>query len=154
MLVFLNALLIIAILFVGCNYNFSNINFKRSKPNNFYYTNILAKDLTLESSYKCTILNTNFYSEKKLSKENVYTIKSMLRSLNKNNFITKPADLPNKPTYKIFLTFNKEKFVINVYNEKFICIYPWDGDFPMDYIDMTGIPVSQNLYKLAKYIFN
>lgn len=153
-LFFLNTLFIITILFVGCNYNLSNVNFKKTKPNNFYYSNILAKDLTLESSYKCIMLNTNFYSEKELSKENVDTIKAMLRSFNKNNFISKPADLPEKPSYKIFLTFSKEKFAINVYNEKYICIYPWDGSFPMDYIDMTGVPVSQNLYNLAKYIFN
>lgn len=151
---FLNTLLIITILFTGCNYNFSNVSLKKTKPNNFYYTNILAKDLTLESSYKCIILNTNFYSEKELSKENVDTIKALLSSLNKNNFISKPADLPDKPDYKIFLTFSKEKFVVNVYNEKYICVYPWDGDFTMDYIDMTGVPASQNLYSLAKYIFN
>jgi hypothetical protein len=153
-LLFLNTLFIITILFVGCNYNFSSINFQKTKPNNFYYTNVLAKDLTLESSYKCIILNTNFYSEKELSKENTDTIKAMLKSLNKNNFISKPTDLPAKPNYKIFLTFNKDKFIINVYNEKYLCIYPWDGSFPMDYIDMTGIPASQNLYSLAKYIFN
>lgn len=151
----LNTILIIAILFVGCNYNLSNVSFKKTKPNNFYYTNILAKDLALESSYKCLIVNTNFSSEKELSKENVDTIKSMLSSLNKNNFITnKPADLPDKPVYKIFLTFNKEKFVVNVYNEKYACVYPWDGDFSMDYIDMTGVPISKNIYNLAKYIFN
>lgn len=153
-LFFLNTLFIITILFTGCNYNFSNIKFQKTKPNNFYYTNALAKDLTLEPTYKCVILNTNFYNEKELSKENADTIKAMLKSLNKNNFISKPTDLAEKPSYKMFLTFNKEKFVINIYNEKYLSIYPWDGNFPMDYIDMTGVPASQNLYSLAKYVFN
>ncbi|MBC2580362.1 DUF4883 family protein [Clostridium sp. DJ247] len=147
-------LFIITILLVGCNYNLNNISFKKTKPNNFYYTNILAKNFTLETSYKGTILDSNFYKEKELTKENMDIIKAMLKALNKSNFILKPKDLPSKPSYKMVLTFKKDKLVINVYNEKYLTIYPWDGDYPMDYIDMTNIPASLNLYSLSKYIFN
>lgn len=147
-------LIVISILFVGCNYNFSNISFKKNKPNNFYYTNILAKNLTLESSIKCVILDTNFYKQKELKKENIDTIKSMLKTLNKDNFVSKPKDLPEKPVYKIFFTFNKEKLIINVYNERYLSVYPWDGNYSMDYIDMNKIPISLNLYSLCKFMFN
>ena len=153
-LFFIATLLIITTLFMGCNYNLNNISFIKTKPNNFYYTNILAKNLTLESQCNAIILNTNFYNEKELQKENVDTIKSMIKSINKNNFISRPKDLPEKPDYKIFLTFSKDKFIINVYTEKYLSIYPWDGSYPMDYIDMTNIPASLNIYSLAKYIFN
>lgn len=153
-LISLCTLFIISILLVGCNYNFSNISFNKTKPNNFYYTNILAKNLTLESSVKCVILDTNFYKEKELSKENLDTVKSMLKTLNKNNFISKPKDIPEKPIYKMFFTFNKEKLVINVYSEKYLSVYPWDGSYPMDYIDMSNLPISLNLYNLCKFTFN
>lgn len=153
-LFFLSILFIITTLFIGCNHSLNNISFTKTKPNNFYYTNILAKNLTLESKCRAIVLNTNFYSEKELQNENVDTIKSMIKSLNKNNFISKPKDLPEKPDYKIFLTFSKEKLIINIYNEKYLSIYPWDGSYPMDYIDMTNIPASLNIYSLAKYIFN
>ena len=149
----LYTLFIISVLFVGCNYKFNDINFNKNKPNNFYYTNILAKNLTLDSSVKCTALDTNFYKEKNLQNENINAVKLMLKSLNKNNFISKPKDIPQKPTYKIFFTFNKEKLVINVYNEKYLSIYPWDGSYPMDYIDMTGVPASLNLHNLCEFIF-
>lgn len=153
-LISLCTLFIISILLVGCNYNFSNISFNKTKPNNFYYTNILAKNLTLESSVKCVILDTNFYKEKELSKENLDTIKSMLKTLNKNNFVSKPKDIPEKPIYKMFFTFNKEKLVINVYSEKYLSVYPWDGNYSMDYIDMSSLPISLNLYNLCKFTFN
>ncbi|MBI6873002.1 DUF4883 family protein [Clostridium aciditolerans] len=153
-LISLCTLFIISILLVGCNYNFSNINFNKTKPNNFYYTNILAKNLTLESSVKCVILDTNFYKEKELSKENLDTVKSMLKALNKNNFVSKPRDIPEKPIYKMFFTFNKEKLVINVYSEKYLSVYPWDGNYSMDYIDMSSLPISLNLYNLCKFTFN
>lgn len=148
--------IIITILFSGCNYNLNNINFNfnKNKPNNFYYTNILAKNLTLESSCKCTIIDTNFFKEKELAKDNVDIIRNMLKNLNKNNFISQPKDLPSKPAYKIILEFNKDKLLINVYNEKYLAIYPWDGNYPMDFIDTTGIPLSLNLYNLCKFIFS
>lgn len=153
-LLFLGTLIIITTLFIGCNYNLNSISFNKTKPNNFYYTNILAKNLTLESTCKAIILNTNFYREKELEKESIDSIRNLLKSFNKNNFIPKPKDLPDKPSYKIYLTFSKEKLIINVYNEKYISIYPWDGSYPMDYIDMSSTPVSLNLFSLCKYIFN
>lgn len=144
---------IIAILFMGCNYNLGNIILNKNKPNNFYYTNLLAKNLTLESSYKCITLDTNLYKEKELKNDNKIIIKNMLKILNKNNFISKPKDLSDKPAYKMFFTFNKDKMVVNIYNEKFISIYPWDGTYTMDYIDMSGLPASLNLYNLCKFVF-
>lgn len=151
---FISTALIITILLVGCNYKFDNINFNEKKPNNFYYTNLLAKNLTLETPVKSIITETNFHKDKELSKENVTTIRDMIKSLNGKNFIDKPKDLPEKPIYKLAFTFSKEKLVINIYNEKYLSVHPWDGDYPMDYIDMTGLPMSLNLYSLGRYIYN
>ncbi len=145
---------IIAILFMGCNYNLGNVMFNKNKPNNFYYTNLLAKNLKLQVSYKCVVLDTNLCKEKNLENDNKLIIKNMIKALSKKNFIEKPKDLPDKPAYKMFFTFNKDKIVVNIYNEKFISIYPWDGEYAMDYLDMSGIPISLNLYDLCKFMFN
>lgn len=131
-----------------------NSLFTTKKPNNFYYTNLLAKNLTLSSYLKCIIEENNFHKETELKDENITDIKNMLNYLSKTSFIDKPKDLPQKPAYIIYFTFNKEKLVINVYNEKYLSIYPWDGNYPMDYVDITKVPVSLNLYYLGKYIFN
>lgn len=143
---------------MGCtikigNYTISNFSVTKKKPNNFYYTNNFAKNLTLESSFKANALDTNFYKEKELSKEDVDTIKSFTKALKKANFIEKPKELPDKPSYKLFFTFSKEKYVINIYNERYIAIHPWDGIYPMDYIDMNGIQPLYNLFNLCEYLY-
>lgn len=122
------------------------------KPNNYYYTNNVIKYLTLDSNIKVKLLDTNFYKEKELSQEDIETIKSFSKALKKVNFIEKPKELSRKPAYKLFFTFNKEKYIINVYNEKYIAVYPWDGTYSMDYVDMSGTQNLYNLYGLCKYL--
>ena len=94
-------------------------------------------------------MDTNFYKELELSKDSITTIKDFVHNLKKVNFIDLPKDLPNKPKFKLYLNFDKEKYVINIYTEKYISIYPWDGDYSMDYIDMTGVYLNYNLYGLC-----
>ncbi len=140
--------LLITVLFSSCS---NPINSKKS--NKYYYTNLVAKHLVKDNKINGTVMDTNFYKEINLSSEDISTIKSFIKTLKGNNFINAPKDLPKKPEYKIYLNFQKAKYVINVYNEKYIAIYPWDGNFPMDYIDMTGVYLSNNLYGMCKNIF-
>lgn len=149
--------LFISIIFAGCtikigDYTINNFYITKKKPNNLYYTNNLAKNLTLESSFKVSILDTNFYKEKELSKEDIDIIKKFVKSLKKSNFIEKPKEISDKPPYKLFLTFSKEKYIINVYNEKYLSVYPWDGIYSMDYINMDGIKPLYNIFSLCKYL--
>lgn len=138
--------------FLGCS--LKEFNLPSNKPNNFYYTNKLAKSFAVDKIKNCTVLDTNFYKEKKIAESDIQIINSFLKSLNKDNFLNENKDLNTKPKYKIFLTFEKEKFVINVYDEKYITIQPWDGDYSLDYIQTTGIPLSYSLYNLCSYIIN
>ncbi|MDP4143132.1 MAG: DUF4883 family protein [Bacillota bacterium] len=141
-------LLFITTLFiVGCNNPLQG-----KKPNKFYYTNLLAKNLTLESSCNGVILDTNFYKEQKLSNDDLATVKGFVKELRKHNYIEKPKDLPSAPQYKLYLSFSKEEYVIDVYNERYLSIYPWDGDYPRDYLDMKDINTAHNLYYLCKYL--
>lgn len=148
---------IFTLLLSGCKfsigqYTINNLSVTKKKPFNFYYTNQLAKNLTLESKVNAKLIDMGFYKEKDLSKEDMDTVKNFLKSLKKENFVDKPKDIPSKPSYKIFFTFSKDKYVINVFNEKYISIYPWDGSYTMDYIDMNGIYSSYNMFKLSKYL--
>ncbi len=156
-LICLAIVLCLPLIFMGCtikigSYTINNLTVTKKKPYNFYYTNNLAKNLTLESSIKIDLLDTNFYKEKELSKEDIELVKNFAKALKKQNFIDKPKELPEKPAYKLFFTFSKEKFIINVYNEKYISVYPWDGIYPMDYIDMEGIQPIYNIFGLCKYL--
>jgi len=136
----------------GCKYNFNKITFIKNKPNNYYYTKLLMKDLSLEPPKDLFVLYMNFYKKKDFSKEDLSTFVKFFNSLNNDSFINKPANLPIKPIYKIFVTFSENKYVINVYTERFISIYPWDGDYRMDYIDTSKMYKAYNLYGLSKYL--
>ncbi|WP_258876434.1 DUF4883 family protein [Clostridium sp. CM028] len=138
--------------FFGCRYNFDKSIFIKSKPNNFYYTKLLMKDLSLEKPTEHYALYMNFYKKEDFSNEDLSSFTKFFNSLNNDSFIDKPANLPDKPIYKIFLTFSKNKYMINVYNEKFISIYPWDGSYKMDYIDTSKMYKAYNLYGLCKYL--
>ncbi len=78
---------------------------KGKKPNNFYYTNLLAKNMTFEKEYKVTILETNFYKGKEISKKDKETIKYFTTLLRKQNFKTLEKKPESKPLYKIFFYF-------------------------------------------------
>jgi len=145
---FLFLLTLLILLFTSCS---NPIN--KEKENNYYYTNQLSKHLTLDKNISGTVMDTNFYKELELSKDSITTIKDFIHNLKKGNFIDLPKDLPNKPKFKLYLNFDKEKYVINIYTEKYISIYPWDGDYSMDYIDMTGVYLNYNLYGLCVNAF-
>lgn len=134
----------------------SKLHLNRKKPNNFYHTNLLAKNLTLSNDCKITVLDTNFYKTKKLSKEDIETTKKFLKELRKPNFVARPVSLNQKPKYKIFFSFknNSNKYVINIYDSQYISTHPWDSSFEMDYINMKTIPLRFNLYSLCKNTFS
>jgi hypothetical protein len=136
----------------GCNYNVPSNVFTKSKPNNYYYTKLLMNDLSLKTPKELYVLYMNFYKKKDFSKEDLSTFTDFFNSLSNDSFIEKPESLPAKPLYKIFLTFSDTKYIINVYNENFISIYPWDGSYEMDYIDTTKMYKAYNLYGLCKYL--
>lgn len=146
-------ILICSFMLMGCVKEIPLDLLNKNKPNNFYYTNILAKNITLEKNYKCIVMESNFFKEKELSNENKIIIENFLKLLNKKNFTNKPKDLPKNPTYKIFFKFKDSKYIINIYNEKYISVYPFDGKYPMDYIYIYDIPAAYNLLNLCNYIF-
>lgn len=147
----ISLLIIIGISFVFTSCSSITI-LNKKKKNNFYYTNIVAKNVTLEKSYRCTVVDTNFYKEKELTTQDSLVVTNFIKSLNTKYFISKPKDIPDKPVYKMFLTFKKEKFVVNVYNKKYLSVHPWDGYYEMDFIDMSSIPSSYNLFNLCNYL--
>ena len=136
----------------GCKYTFNKSIFAKNKPSNYYYTKLLMKDLSLESPKELYALYMNFYKKKDFSKEDSTTFIKFFNSLNNTSFIDKPTNLPAKPLYKIFLTFSNNKYVLNIYNERYISIYPWDGDYKMDYLDISKMYKAYNLYGLCNYL--
>ncbi|WP_026882794.1 DUF4883 family protein [Clostridium akagii] len=126
--------------------------FQQKKPNNFYYTELLCGDLKLNNDYKILLLDTNFYKKVTLDKAECNLIKNSTLTLRSVDFINKPNDLTMKAPYKLYFIFKNTSYVAEVYNEKYLSIYPWDGDYPRDYINMDSLPVSYNLFQFCKNI--
>ncbi|MCY6485812.1 DUF4883 family protein [Clostridium aestuarii] len=150
------SLIILILILIASIFISGKLYLNRKKPSNYYYTNLLAKNLTICSKCEAKILDTNFYKTESLSSDDIQTIKNFLSELKKSNFITKPVSIKEKAKYRYFFTFpeTKEKYIINVYSTDYVSIHPWDGDFPVDCISTTTIPKRYNLYGLSIYVFS
>ncbi|MEG0642223.1 MAG: DUF4883 family protein [Clostridium sp.] len=133
---------------IGCKSLFIN-----EKPSNAYYTKNLLSDLSTYENCHANALYMNFYKGERLEEDEFLIARKFLKYIQPENFIEKPTELPETPVYKMYFTFNESKYVINIYNQKYISIYPWDGDYAMDFIDMSSSYTSYNLFNLCEYIF-
>lgn len=127
---------------------------KKKKPNNHYYTGMLLHGIESKKITRVRILQMNFYSSKEMSENDILSLKEFVKGLRLNNFIEKPKDINSRPLYKVFIDFNNETYVINVYSQRYTSVQPYDGDLPMDYIDMNNIYPSYNIFNLCKYYFS
>jgi hypothetical protein len=144
-------------LLAGCSlklgsYTINNFHVTKEKPSTSFYTDNLVGSVLTDNALKISMLDMNFYKEKELQKEDLDLTKNFFSSLKSSNFIEKPKDLPANPQFKFFVSSSKEKYVINIFDDKYISIHPWDGTYSMDYIDMQGTQPLHNLYGLCKYI--
>lgn len=144
---------LIGIIFYGCSTGAPNFPSSGKKPSNSHYTNLLVKAINTDASCSVKIYETNLHKEKDLTKDGIESLRNFFKLLSSSNFIKAPSDIPQKPQYKIFVSIGCEKHVINVYSEKVISIYPWDGSYEMDFIDMSGIYTSYNLHGLCRHFF-
>lgn len=136
------------------NISYNNTPWHTKKPNNYYYTKLLANNI-LNGQCKITILDTNFYKEKELNSEDLNIIKNFLQELKTDNFVNSKDYSKVKPPYKIFITMQnekKEKFVINIFDVNTTSIHSWDGNYSVDMIDTSNITPSSSLYLLCDYI--
>lgn len=135
--------------FTGCSM-ISKISHDE-KPTNYYYTNGLLTFYKNEVPQSMVVFYADLYKEKTLDKANYVDMDNFLNSLKTENFVERPSNLPEVPLYKIYIEFEKIKYVLNVYNEKYVSIYPWDGKYDMDFVDMSTIPIAYNLYGVCKF---
>lgn len=149
------SLLLILILcsFTACSGSVLKYSITGKKVSSFFYTDTMAKQIKSEGISSIVALQTNLQKEIILKDEDIDTFNSFFSGLKTKNFLSDVPNIPQNPEFKFYITSGSEKFVINVYNEKYISIFPWDGSFSMDYIDMSGIKPLYNLYNLCKYLY-
>ncbi|QAA34031.1 DUF4883 family protein [Clostridium manihotivorum] len=143
--------LIISSTFIGCS-NAQYINLKK-KPSNHYYTEEMYKLISTEK-FSISAFDTDVYKELHPKEEDDKILLDFVKSLKSTNFINKPDNLPDKPKFKMFIKTSKDKYVINIYDDNIISIFPWDGVFEEDFINMDKVPLAYRLDSFCKYVFN
>ena len=113
---------------------------------------MLSKDFHTEKQIKVSLIDTSYYKNYNFNSDEIKDFYNFLGALKKHNYIKRPKDLPYKPLYRAFFTSSKDKYVLDVYNEKYIAIYPWDGTYEKDFLNISDIPASINPYSLCKYV--
>lgn len=148
---------IIAILLVislqGCvfdNPRYLNLN---SKPNDYYYSSLIYKNLKKGESFTLKVFDTNFYKYYTVDEEDKDILLNFFESLNNNNYLSE-LETPDKSKYELCIEFSNEKYIINIYDNSSITIYPWDGNFVEDKITMDGVSPYNNLYLFCSYVIN
>jgi hypothetical protein len=157
---FLFIILILSTTFLsGCSLDtVDNVNLPIStkKPNNYFYTFNLSKALTSNKDLNIYALDTNLTKQKTLSKEYQADFSKFISYLKTENFVDAPENLPRVPKYKLFVNCGQDKknsYVINVYNYSYVSVYPWDGTFSCDYVNINSVPTHYNPYGLCEYLF-
>lgn len=149
-------LIIITLLIVslqGCVFNnprYINLN---SKPNDYYYSNLVYKNLKENKNFTLKVFDCAFYKYYTVDEEDLDILLSFFESLNIDNYLTE-LDIQNNPKYELIIEFDNEKFLFNVYDNNSVTLYPWDGNYHEDMISMEGVSPYNNLYSFCTYVIN
>lgn len=149
------ALIMLLFISSGCNLNYNEYPSFETKPGYDFYTNSLTSQLSKEGDFQVMLLETNYSTEIDVDANGKETLKEFFMSLSENSFITDNLilkDLPEKPIYRLYVSTDNEKYVINIFSEDIANLHPWDGMFTEDYINMNNSPKAYNLYGLCSYI--
>jgi len=145
----LGLILSILITCTGCTNIKSKIN--EDKPQSNYYSQELIKSINHSNPKRISVFYKEFFDKFEFPSAESEDVISFINLLEESYFIEKPEDLPDTYKYKVYLEFEDEKYVITVFSEKYISIYNWDGKYKVDYVNITEVPLSYNIYGICKY---
>ena len=148
--IFLLLLILISFNFTGCNLNTAQYIRPKAKPSENYYTNEIKNKINENSEYTLRIFDMDYYKYYEVSKEEHSILPEFIDSLSSENY-SKALESDLTPKYKLIIQFSDSKYIINLYENNLISIYPWDGVYKEDIITMNGISDYYNLYKFCEY---
>lgn len=134
--------------FISC----SNIEYSRNitKPNDSYYTENI-KTLKNDEIKQIKLIENKFYKEVILDKNSSKLIIDMINALDKSNS-TQALDDNIECLFKLHIENNSNKYVVDVYGNDIISIYPWDGIYEKDFLDISELPLSLKAESICNFI--
>jgi hypothetical protein len=142
-------ILIILTISTGCTNIKLSLNKEKMQLN--YYTHQLVDSINEAKPTRISVFYREFFKEFDFPSTESEDIMSFLNVLDESYFIEKPTDLPESYKYKVYFEFDNKKYGITIFNEKYISIYSWDGKYEVDYVNITEVPTSYNIYGICRY---
>ncbi|WP_066873676.1 DUF4883 family protein [Clostridium mediterraneense] len=147
-IIYIFLLTFISIFFTSCS-TYEYINYSK-KPNATYYLDKMKE--TSENINSIRIVESNFFKEIEVNKKDFNLIYDMLGEINKQNILEK-YELSDNPLYRIYIDISTDKFVIDIYGDDVISIYPWDGNYAKEIYSIKDLALSLKAESIAKYLF-
>ncbi|MGL4991117.1 MAG: DUF4883 family protein [Sarcina sp.] len=110
------------------------------------------KTLLSDDIENIKIVEKTFYSKKTVDKKYTDFFIEMLNNIDLNA-LTDPVLDEDNYLFKIYIELKDDKFMIDVYGDDVISIYPWDGTTPKKFVSISKFPLSIKAESLCNFIF-
>ena len=122
----------------------------KNKPTKYYYSETL-KTLVNNDIKQIKLIENKFYKEIILNKNSENLIIEMVNELDFTT-TTQPLSDDIECLFKLHIEDNTQKYVIDVYGNDIISIYPWDGIYEKDFLDISSLPLSLQAESICNFI--
>ncbi|WP_297520437.1 DUF4883 family protein [uncultured Clostridium sp.] len=142
------SILSISLNFISC----STIEYSsnKNKPSESHYSESLKELITTDIT-EIKLIENKFYKEVILDKNSTKLISDMVNELDLKS-ITLPLSSDIECLFKLHIKNNTQKYVIDVYGNDIISIYPWDGVYEKDFLDISSLPLSLKAESICNFI--
>ena len=137
----------------GCVFDNPRYLNLKSKPNDYYYSSLIYKNLKNNKDFTLKVIDRAFYKYYPVDETDKDILLNFFESLNNKNYLSE-LETTDSAKYELCIEFSNEKYIINVYDSSSVTLYPWDGNFSEDKISMEGVSTYNNLYSFCSYIIN
>ena len=146
--------LLIIFMLQGCGLTAPKYPHLGSKKDPAYYSKEIYSKILDNEEFTMVLFNNNLYKDISIDSSENDIVKEFFSSISEANYENQETPKETEP-YEIRIEFSDgEKYVINVYNNNLVTLYPWDGNYPEDVISMEGVPVHYNLFDFCLHIEN
>lgn len=150
--------LIFPLFITGCATNFISTlksPLKLSKPSLHFYTDNLIRTLKNSDNITISIFYSKTGKNKTIPDDYMEKFYLFMDSIKEDYFIDpKESQLNlNDPEYRLTIYVNEEStFVINILNDQYITIHPWDGNYPPDLINISSLHTGNNIFNIVDFL--